>query len=50
MEVKISNADVIALLGQKELDLLAVRQQLAAALAENNRLTLALEKAEKPNG
>jgi hypothetical protein len=50
MDVKISQQEVIALIGQKELDKLALQQELNAANAEITRLTLALEKAEKPNG
>lgn len=50
MDVQVQQKDVLALLGQKDVEKLALQMQLAAAQQEINRLTIALEKAEKPNG
>ena len=50
MDAQVTQKDVAALLGQAEIDKLALQLQLAAARQEINRLTHALEKAEKPNG
>ena len=50
MDVQVQQKDVLALLGQKEVEKLALQIRLDAAQVEVNRLTLALEKAEKPNG
>lgn len=50
MDIQIPQKDVMALIGQKELDKLALQLQLTEARAEVNKLTHALEKAEKPNG
>jgi hypothetical protein len=50
MDVQVSQKDVLALLGQFAVEKLVVQLQLDAARQDVNRLTIALEKAEKPNG
>lgn len=50
MDVQVQQKDVLALLGQKEVEKLALALQLDAAKTEIGRLTVALEMKEKPNG
>lgn len=50
MDVQVPQKDVLALIGQMAVDKLALQMQLEAANREVSRLTIALEKVEKPNG